>query len=226
MRADYTILNFMQIDADVLIINEMFPNVSQELIKKMLHDGLSTEAVIDSLLADNCKMLIKKHAGKVMDNTEESLVCVSRSCIYHKAKIFYKSAIHHPNELCKFVTVIFPGEEGADLGALRNEYLIEVLRGLRDEFFEGNSERLLPKNIWGHECELKMAGAAVAHSVLQGGPAFSCLHPAVYARIVGYESDDVGELPSVEDIPKHAGTLDLLEFIDKVWIYFISVIIS
>ena len=123
--------------------------------------------------------------------------------------------------------MIFPGEEGADLGALRNEFLTEVLRGVRNEFFEGNSERLVPKNIWGHDNEFKMVGAIIAHSALQGGPAFCCIHPAVYARIAGQESDmnmNVENYPSLDDIPKHAGTVDLLEFIDKVWLSLIIIL--
>ena len=58
---------------------------------------------------------------------------------------------------------------------------------------------------------------------IQGGPAFSCIHPAVYARITGgYDTVNIDELPNVD---KHAGTMDLLEFIDKVYIIITSSII-
>ena len=56
--------------------------------------------------------------------------------------MFYMSALHNPNELFK---VIFPGEgKEADLGAIRNEFLIEVIKGVRNELFEGNGEAFAP----------------------------------------------------------------------------------
>ena len=158
-----------------------------------------------------------------MNKNEETVVNVNslyRVSITKPCMMFYMSALHNSNEIFE---VIFPGEgKGADLGALRNDFLIKVLRGVRNELFEGNGERLLPKSIWGHNDQFKMAGAAIVHSLLQGGPAFSCINSAIYVKIVGTKCTNVQELPNVADIPQHAGTLDMLEFIDKVCIPFIN----
>lgn len=83
---------------------------------------------------------------------------------------------------------------------------------------EGQNERLVTKIEWGFEEKYKMVGAMIAHSVLQGGPGFSCLYLAIYARVTGKSYDEIEfeDLPNVEDIPKHAGDVDLLEFVDKV----------
>ena len=66
-----------------------------------------------------------------------------------------------------------------------------------------------------------MAGAMVAHSMLQGGPGFPCLHPAVYQLMVLGDSVQLTslqpeEFPTADDIPRNAATMDLLEMIDEV----------
>ena len=214
-----------QVDADLVVLQEMFPGIPKGVIRDMrVRDNIPMEDIIDTLLEqeevpNTLKPILKRHSEKVIDQSDENIV-VARSCIYHKAKIFYKSAINNPNELKKSITIVFPGEEGADVGALRNEFLIETLRNIGNELFEGQNERLVPKSHWGCESNFQLVGAIIAHSVLQSGPAFPCIHPAIYARIAGkYSELSVDELPNVDDIPCHAGTLDLLEFIDKVCQY-------
>ena len=72
------------------------------------------------------------------------------------------------------------------------------------------------------EFELEMAGAMVAHSILQGGPGLPCLHPAVFHTMVSGEAQlavttlTENELPTAKDIPLNASTCDLLEMIDQV----------
>ena len=67
-----------------------------------------------------------------------------------------------------------------------------------------------------------MAGAMVANSMLQGGPGFPCIHPAMYQSIVQGKcmtltSLQPEELPTPDDIPRNAATMDLLEMIDEVY---------
>ena len=56
------------------------------------------------------------------------------------------------------------------------------------------------------------------HSILQGGPGLPCIHPAIYqlGEQISMSSLEVEALPSAEDIPRNASTVDLLEMIDLV----------
>ena len=63
-------------------------------------------------------------------------------------------------------------EEGADAGALLYKFCEEVMRSVHEEYFEGQEDRRVPKCHWGSAFELEMAGAMVAHSILQGRPGF------------------------------------------------------
>ena len=60
----------------------------------------------------------------------------------------------------------------------------------------------------------------IAHSVLQGGPGFPCIHPAVYYLMVSGNSHlgelSTADLPTAADIPRDASTIDILELIGKV----------
>ena len=63
-----------------------------------------------------------------------------------------------------------------------------------------------------------MAGAAIGHSILLGGPAFPVLHPTIYSSLVGRVVDpaDIEDLPCSDDIPLNAATADTKNLITKV----------
>ena len=88
---------------------------------------------------------------------------------------------------------------------------------IRDEIFEGPSHRLFPKCHWGSEGQIEIAGAAIAHSVLLGGPGFPCLHPAMYSQLaLAWNEDSVQDMPCAEDIPISCTTADLVSLIEEV----------
>ena len=109
----------------------MFPTISKSVIRGMrVDDNLPMELIINCLVESSAPNLVtihKEHVEKVME-PDDNVIHVTGSCIYNEAMIFYKSAINDPSELKKPITIIFSGEEGADLGALRNEFLIENLQ--------------------------------------------------------------------------------------------------
>ena len=118
----------------------------------------------------------------------------------------------------------FSGEEGADAGALTFEFFETVLQKVNEEWFEGSDTRRIPRCHWGCETELLMAGCVIAHSILLGGPGFPCIHPAIFHMMIfgdlHVHLSDVpaDDLPTAEDIPRDASTIDLLEMISKVCI--------
>lgn len=110
----------------------------------------------------------------------------------------------------------FHGEEG-DVGALRNDFFYATLRGITEKLFEGQPERLLPRSYWGSEHDFEIAGTAVAHSILSGGPGFACLHPAIYAQLAVHSIlDEVEDMCCAEDIPRNAATVDIISLIEEV----------
>ena len=218
-------------ESDIQVIQEMFPNVASETIRKLLvEQKLSLNQVIDVLVGNgdtpkkpSLATLLSKHSRENIDTRNENIIRTNRSCTWNKACVFYKRAITTSPELLRApITVEFSGEEGLDAGALLFEFYQEVIPKINDEYFEGSDERRIPKCHWGSAAQMEMAGAVIAHSILQGGPGMPCLHPAIYQSMASDElqismsSLEVDELPTVEDIPRNASTVDLLEMIDLV----------
>ena len=141
-------------------------------------------------------------------------VRVTWTCIYNKAMIFYKSAINDPSELKKPITIFSLERRELILELWEMSFSLKTFRRVCEDWFEGQNEWLVPKIEWGFEEKHKIAGAMIVHSVL---PGFSCIHPAIYARVTGKSYKiEFEDLPNVEDIPKHAGNVDLLEFVNKI----------
>ncbi len=55
----------------------------------------------------------------------------------------------------------------------------------------------------------------IAHSIKQNGPAFPCMHPAVYSYMVS-KTEELGELLSKKDIPQTASTESVIKLIDDL----------
>ena len=158
----------------------MFPSVGRSQIQHLLAD-MSAESVIEVLLCKKVRQkklsaLLQEQQEKVISTDSHSLV-MTRSCIINKAKVYYKGCIHQPSQLKRSLLIQFMGEEGVDGGALKNDFFTAYLRHIQEELFEGQANQLVPRSHWGSDCEFEMAGAAIAHSLLLGGPGFpsSCL---------------------------------------------------
>ena len=112
------------------------------------------------------------------------------------------------------------GEEGVDAGALQNDFFESVLKHLNDKLFEGTEFRRVPKKDWALEHWFEMAGMIISHSLIQRGPGFPCMCPAVYNYMV-YRSKDraMQELPLKEDITLSMATAGLFTLIEQVSTY-------
>jgi hypothetical protein len=199
----------------------MFPDIGREQIQQLVERN-TFESAIDILLNrkglhKDMSSILKSHAAKVIGEDDTQLK-MNRSCIVNKAKVFYKRCIHQPGLLKKKLFVMFNGEEGIDAGALSIDFFCAYLKSLQQDLFEGQRNRLVPKSHWGCEGEFEMAGAAIAHSLLLGGPGFPLLHPAVYAymSISEINLENIADQPCAEDIPWNAATDDVKCFIGKV----------
>lgn len=57
----------------------------------------------------------------------------------------------------------------------------------------------------------------IGHSIIQGGPSFPCLCPAVSSLpVFGDKEKALEELPSVNDIPRNATTFSIISLIEEV----------
>ena len=99
---------------------------------------------------------------------------------------------------------------------LRMNFFTRVLHDINEELFEGAPNRRIPKNIWDADKEFEMAGLIVSHSVLLGGPGFTCLHPLMYDWLIDPAKEPVENLPTASDIPQTAANVDLIDLISKV----------
>ena len=205
----------------------MFPDVTADTVTQLRNEhGINT--VIDILISQHEKSkpqslsaILMRHASLHMDLSNEHVLKTNRAVLWNKAKVFYKRAIANPSILKKPLMIEFSGEEGADAGALLFEFSQEVMRQVSEEYFEGDEGRKIPRSHWGGATELEMAGAMVAHSMLQGGPGLPCIHPAMYQSMVLGDCLELmslqpGEFPTASDIPRNAATMDLLEMINEV----------
>ena len=190
----------------------------------IIEERLPIETVIEIMVdrkirgPRSLEHLLAEQAEKIIDEDDDITLKMSRSCIYNKAKHFYKASQHSPTNLRRNLVVSFHGEEGIDIGALRIDFFTATLRGISDELFEGRPDRLLPRSHWGSEDAFEIAGTAVAHSILSGGPGFPCLHPAVYSQltVLSILDDDVEDMPCADDIPRDASTMDMISLIEEV----------
>ena len=130
------------------------------------------DILIEKTKPTTLPVLLRRHASEVMMDGDENVLKTNRHVLWSKAKVFYKRSIATPTLLRNTMLIKFSGEEGADAGALLYEFCEEVIRKVDEEYFEGQEDRRVPKSHWGSAFELEMAGAMVAHSILQGGLAF------------------------------------------------------
>ena len=96
------------------------------------------------------------------------------------------------------------------------DFFTAVIKNIKEELFEGNTNRLVPVVFWGRSDELIAAGAAVPYSILLGGPGFPSFHSSLYSFLAMREADKVKELPFANDIPLNAATEDMSDFIGEV----------
>ena len=95
------------------------------------------------------------------------------------------------------------------------EFFQLLLDQFRKRSLEGEFPYLVPRR--GDSINYLVLGMVLGHSLLHGGPGLYCLQSWVYDIIAGLEDyDDLLGQIKITDIPKHAGSNDLLEFINKL----------
>lgn len=151
---------------------------------------------------------------KLVTNVKESeyTLTIDRDEVWRGALSFYKKALYDKEKLWQSLSIIFKEEEGLDAGAMRAEFFELLLKEIQLRLFEGPQESQLPVRESSKAFLLKLAGVAISHSIIQRGPAFSSLSPAIYLHLARSDADVVASHIHWNDIPKNAGNFILFHF--------------
>ncbi|KAI9523403.1 hypothetical protein NQZ68_028427, partial [Dissostichus eleginoides] len=101
------------------------------------------------------------------------------------------------------LNVTFFGEAGVDTGALRKEFLTEVVAGIEGRFFEGPQQQRIPRySLNDLDSDLyRTVGEILAVSLAQGGPAPAFFSPWTYSYLCsGRINQKVLNSDSVADV--------------------------
>ena len=155
---------------------------------------------------------------KLVTNVKESeyTPTIDRDEVWRGAVSFYKKALCDKEMLWQSLSIIFKGEEGLDAGAMRTEFFELSLKEIQLRLFEGPQESQLPVRESSKAFLLKLAGVAISHSIIQRGPTFSSLSPAIYLHLAGSDADVVASHIHWNYIPKNAGNYILFYLKNKI----------
>ena len=103
-----------------------------------------------------------------------------------------------------------------DAGAIKVEFFELILDEFRKRSFEGSYPKLLPRR--GDSNNFLIFGMALGHTLRHGGPGVYGFQPWVYELIRELDETDeqIMTLITKHDIPKHAGSIDLIELTNKL----------
>ena len=164
----------------------------------------------------SAKHLLKNLSNKLIIPGHYEDLEVDRNRLWRTALGFYKTMIHTPERLKYELRIEFTNEEGIDAGALRREFFELLLKEVNTYLFEGAQNRRIPKKDNSLQQMFEVAGIIMAHSILQGGPAFPCLCPSAFSYLLHLDKNTTLQDMQSVDIPVNAATYNLIEFINKV----------
>ncbi|KAL2085761.1 hypothetical protein ACEWY4_019081 [Coilia grayii] len=158
-----------------------------------------------------------------IDTSTTFSICVTREGIVERGlKQWQRQKRSSPQNPLR---VTFIGEQGIDNGALRNEFLTEMVAGVERRFFEGGTTGKTPKYSLIDVDRQKTTGEIFAVSIVQGGPPPNFFMPWCYHFISNGEldygtitEDDVADLELQELIQqiRAADDTSVLEFTDRL----------
>ncbi|XP_061885695.1 uncharacterized protein LOC133636068 isoform X2 [Entelurus aequoreus] len=153
--------------------------------------------------------IIQSIADKV-DPATTFHICIMRDQMLERGmKLWQRQNKSSPKNL---LAVSFIGEAGIDSGALRKEFLTEMLAGIERRFFEGGIDGKVPKYSMTdfEKYNFKTIGEIFAVSLAQGGPPPNFLMQWCYSYI------STGEFDQGSITEKDVVDLELMELIKEV----------
>eukprot|EP00112_Aurelia_sp_Birch-Aquarium-sp1_P004800 Seg1544.10 transcript_id=Seg1544.10/GoldUCD/mRNA.D3Y31 product="hypothetical protein" protein_id=Seg1544.10/GoldUCD/D3Y31 len=148
----------------------------------------------------------------------EKEITVDRDAIWMEVVKFYKRAMCDEKSLTRELVVKFCNEDGIDGGAIKREFFNLAFKEIRKRLFEGPEESMLPVKDSSKGLLFRIAGMAVVHSLVQGGPTgLPILAPSVYSYLLSLDEDIIISQLDKSSIPLNSATerlLDLLSHLD------------
>ena len=189
---------------------EMFPDVSAtklELTARMctslqeaVEEVCDTEGQESSPEVLTISDILFKLQSKVKGS--DFTLAVRRDELWMGALRFYKMAINETAKLWQPLAIIFQEEEVLDAGGLKTQFFELLLKEILKRLFEDRDESKVPLRDSSKAFLLKLAGVAILRSIIQKGPVFGALSPAVYYHLAGCDPDLVASQMGKNDVPK------------------------
>ncbi|XP_054587086.1 uncharacterized protein [Nothobranchius furzeri] len=160
----------------------------------------------------SCEEDVLRWLAAQVDASKEFCLCVSRTNLIERGLMLWQRQKHSsPQNVLK---VTFMGEAGVDTGALRKEFLTEMIAGIETRLFEGEDGKgKMPKySINDLDNRLfRAAGEIFAVSLAQGGPAPKILQEWCYDFLL------TGNLETVDVKDVHDQELSsLIQMVEEV----------
>ena len=202
-------------------LQEVFPNVAAAKLEVTAKISTSLEEAVEEVCYTEAKEsnpevlnisdILLKLQSKVKGS--DFTLAVTRDELWMGALRFYKTALIETEKLWQPLAIIFQGEEGLDGGALKTEFFELLLKEIQLRLFEGPEVSKVPVRDSSKGFLVKLAGVAISHSMIQKGPVFGALSPAVYYHLAGCDPDFVTSQIRKGDVPENAGNLNIISLL-------------
>ncbi|XP_073679691.1 G2/M phase-specific E3 ubiquitin-protein ligase-like [Garra rufa] len=154
---------------------------------------------------------ILQNLAEQVDNSQTFSVCVTRSNFFHRALQQWKRQ-KKSTPKCS-LKVCFVGEAGIDTGAIKKEFLTDLMNGIELRYFEPGPDNKGKNPIYSisalEESYFRSFGEIIACSLAQGGPAPDFMRNWCYTYLATGDfdclvvtSEDVTDVETIELIEK------------------------
>ncbi|XP_076858389.1 uncharacterized protein LOC143512215 isoform X2 [Brachyhypopomus gauderio] len=217
------------------ICQKEYPTVELELHASVCGDWMSNLDRPVSCLEGNpaelkqpeneefsCKEDVLQWLAAQVDTCKEFCICVSRINLLQRGLTLWQRQKH--SSPVNPLKVTFIGEPGVDTGALRKEFLTEMISGIKTRLFEGEDGKgKMPKySLNDLDSGLfRVAGELFAASLAQGGPAPKFLQEWCYnflltGNLDNITKDDINDLEFSSLIKMVEETTDLSSCTEQI----------
>ncbi|XP_056096001.1 uncharacterized protein LOC130075419 [Rhinichthys klamathensis goyatoka] len=214
-------------EAKCPVCQQSFPAKELELHASFCGDldspvGLLSPDIMESQKEEmSCEEDVLRWLAAQVDTSKEFSICVSRMNLLERGMSLWKrQKLSSPIHTLK---VTFMGEAGVDTGALRKEFLTEMISAIETRLFEGeNGKGKMPKySLNDLDNGLFLAGEIFAVSLAQGGPAPRFLQEWCYnyllsGNLENIMVDNVNDMEFSPLIKMIEETSDLLNYCEQI----------
>nr|XP_055023954.1 uncharacterized protein LOC129414078 isoform X1 [Misgurnus anguillicaudatus] len=155
---------------------------------------------------------ILQNLAEQVDNSQTFSVCVTRSNFFHRAIQQWKRQ-KKSTPKCS-LKVCFVGEAGIDTGAIKKEFLTDLMNGIELRYFEPGPDNKGKNPIYSisalEESYFRSFGEIIACSLAQGGPAPDFMRNWCYTYLA------TGDFDRVVLTPEDVTDVETIELIEKV----------